>query len=214
MRTRIKICGVTRAEDALAAAEAGADAVGFMLYPGSKRFVTWQQAESIGRVLPPFVAKVGVFVNASEEEIRRTVRQCGLNSVQLHGEESPGCCDALADLCVVKAFRVKDRAILETLPAYRTRGWLLDSHVEGSRGGTGAMFDWEIAAAAARLGTPVILAGGLKPGNVAEAVRATHPYGVDVSSGVESAPGIKDADLIRRFVTGVQAGDSVRVGAG
>ncbi len=200
MRTKVKICGLTRLPDALAAVEAGADALGFMFFAGSKRCLTPADAARIIHALPPFVAKVGVFVNASADTVRATVAECGLDTLQFHGEETPEFCRQFAPLKVIKAFRVQNAESLEPLPDYAVDAWLLDSYVPGQRGGTGEKFNWELAAQAKELGRPVILAGGLTPENVADAVQQVWPFGVDVSSGVESAPGQKDAGLVRRFV--------------
>lgn len=200
MRTKVKICGLTRLPDALAAVEAGADALGFMFFTGSKRHIAPATAAQIIRALPPFVAKVGVFVNASAETVRATIAECGLDTLQFHGEETPEFCRQFAPLKVVKAFRIQNADSLKPLPEYAVDAWLLDSYVAGQRGGTGEKFNWDLAAQAKELGRPVILAGGLTPENVADAVQQVWPYGVDVSSGVESAPGQKDAELVRRFV--------------
>lgn len=201
MRLKVKICGITRLPDALAAVEAGADALGFMFYEGSQRHITPAAAAAIIRALPPFVAKVGVFVNASAETVRATVAECGLDTLQFHGEEAVEFCRQFAPLKVVKAFRIQNAASLQPLPDYAVDGWLLDSYVAGHRGGTGEKFNWELAAQAKELGRPVILAGGLTPENIADAIQQVWPFGVDVSSGVESAPGQKDAGLVRQFVS-------------
>lgn len=203
MFTRIKICGLTRLADAVAAVEAGADALGFVFVPGTPRFVTPAQAAAIVRELPPFVTKVGLFVNSPESLIRETVAAAGLDTVQLHGEETPEFAAALQGMVkVLKAFRIRDSASLALVPPYRDAvdALLLDTFVAGAHGGTGAKFDWSLALPAKELGRPVILAGGLTPDNAAEAVRQVRPFALDVSSGVESAPGHKDAEKIRRFI--------------
>ena len=200
MRTKVKICGITRLPDALAAVEAGADALGFMFFEGSKRYITSAAAAQIIRALPPFVAKVGVFVNARAETVRAIIAECGLDTLQFHGEETPEFCRQFAPLKVVKAFRIQNAESLKPLPDYAVDAWLLDSHVPGLRGGTGEKFNWDLACQARELGRPVILAGGLTPENIADALQQVWPFGVDVSSGVESAPGLKDAGLVRRFV--------------
>jgi phosphoribosylanthranilate isomerase len=200
MRTKVKICGLTRLPDALAAVEAGADALGFMFFEGSKRFLQPADAAKIIHALPPFVAKVGVFVNASADTVRATVAECGLDTLQFHGEETPEFCRQFAPLKVIKAFRIQNAESLKPLPDYAVDAWLLDSHVPGQRGGTGEKFNWELAAQAKELGRPVILAGGLTPENVADAVQQVWPFGVDVSSGVETGPGQKDVKLVGRFV--------------
>jgi len=200
MALRIKICGITHAADARAAVEAGADALGFMFYEPSPRHITPAAAADIIRELPPFVAKVGVFVDAAEEFIREVIARCGLDTLQLHGSESPEFCGRFAGLKVVKAFRLVDLDSLHPLPTYLTHAWLLDSYVPGKPGGTGARFNWNLAIEANKLGRPIILAGGLTPQNIAEAVRQVRPFGVDVSSGVEAAPGRKDPHKVRDFI--------------
>jgi phosphoribosylanthranilate isomerase len=196
---KIKICGITNPADALAAAEAGADALGFMFYPPSPRHVTREQARAIIRELPPFIAKVGVFVNASQEEVRQTIEEVGIDTLQFHGDEPPEFCRNFTQK-VIKAFRIASAASLEALPAYSNETWLVDSFVSGKLGGTGSLLDWDLAAQATKLSKHVILAGGLTPDNAAEAVRQVKPFGLDVSSGVESAPGKKDARMVRAFI--------------
>jgi len=197
---KVKICGITNIEDALAAVAAGADAIGLMLYEPSPRFVSLERAAEIVRALPPFVAKVGVFVNASEQDVRRAIDDCGIDTLQFHGEEPPEFCRRFS-LKVIKAFRVQDAGSLDATREYPGTTWLLDSYVSGKHGGTGARLNWELAAGAVRSGGRVILAGGLTPENAAAAVRRVLPFGLDVSSGVESAPGKKDPAKIRAFIT-------------
>ena len=199
MNVKVKICGITSAEDALAAVDAGADALGFMFYAPSPRCVTRETAAQITRQLPPFVAKVGVFLNPTVEEVRQAVAECGLDTLQFHGEEPPEFCRQFG-LKALKAFRVQGPETLGVLPNYSDATWLLDSFVAGTRGGTGNTFNWEIAAQAVKLRGRVILAGGLTPENAAEAMRKVRPYGLDVSSGVESAPGKKDVAKVRAFI--------------
>lgn len=204
MRVRVKICGITRSEDARAAVAAGADALGFMFYERSARYVSVADAADLCRGLPPLVSKVGVFVDASADFIRHTAGRCGLDAVQLHGGETPEFCGQL-ERPVIKAVRVRGPEVLAELPAYVTAAWLLDTFVPGQPGGTGATFDWGLAAQAVALGRPVILAGGLTAANVAAAVRQVQPYAVDVSSGVESAPGRKDPAALEAFIRAVQS---------
>ena len=199
MNVKVKICGVTNAADALAAVDAGADALGFMFYAPSPRCVTHERASEIIRELPPFVAKVGVFVNPAENEVRQAITECALDTLQFHGEETPEFCQRFG-LKVIKAFRIRDAESLRATAAYPAEAWLLDSYVAGQLGGTGARFNWDLATEAARRHRAVILAGGLTPENAAEAVRKVRPYGLDVSSGVESSPGKKDATKIRAFI--------------
>ncbi len=199
MRLRIKICGITNVADAMAAVDAGADALGFMFYERSKRYVTPDAVAEIVEQLPPFVMRVGVFVDPPEETVNETTSTCGITALQFHGSESPEFCGQFG-LPVIKAFRITDKNSLEALPRYQTSAWLLDSDVPGQFGGTGTKFDWSLAQRATSLGRPVILAGGLTPENVAAAVREVRPYGVDVSSGVELAPGRKDAQRMKAFI--------------
>ena len=195
---RVKICGIASLEDALAAIDAGADALGFVFSPKSPRHVFPEQAAAIIRHLPPFVQTVGLFVNETVETVNTTADLCGLDIIQLHGDEPPGFCDSV-NRRVIKAFRVKDIASLAPIKDYRVSACLLDAWSPVAHGGTGQTFNWEFAACAAHSGR-IILAGGLNPDNVAEAIRQVRPYGVDVSSGVESAPGKKDAVLVQAFV--------------
>lgn len=200
MRVRVKICGITSLEDALVAAEAGADAVGFVFAPGPRE-ITPEQAARIVRELPPFLTTVGLVVDRDPLPI---LEVCPLDLIQFHGSESP---EAIARLGrrSVKAFRVRSAADLEPLPRYASAAaFLLDAWVPGRPGGTGHRFPWELAVEARRFGKPIIVAGGLTPENVAECIRRTEPYGVDVSSGVERAPGKKDAGRVRAFVAAVR----------
>jgi phosphoribosylanthranilate isomerase len=201
---QVKICGITRLEDAQVAVDAGADALGFVFYPPSPRYVTPEQAEQIIRGLPPFVITVGLFVDVPLDTVHDITVRCGLDRIQLHGRETPEFC-AQAKQPVIKAFRIKDADSLAHLPEYRVAGYLLDAYVEGALpGGTGASFAWELAAQAKPYG-PVILAGGLTPENVEAAIMQIRPYGVDVSSGVERAPGIKDHRKVQAFIRRAKA---------
>lgn len=199
MSVKVKICGITNAEDAQAAVAAGADLLGFVFYDGSPRHVTVEQAAAIARTIPPFVVRVGLFVNAPEELVGQALSACGLQLLQFHGDETPEYCRQFGAMSM-KAFRVKNAESIRELPAYPTDAWLLDAFVPGQLGGTGHSFNWDLAIEAVNLGKPVFLAGGLTPANVAEAVRKVQPYGVDVSSGVESAPGRKDHAKVRAFI--------------
>jgi len=195
---KVKICGITNPEDALMAVEAGADALGFVFFPGSPRYISPEQAGVIIRCLPPFVQTVGLFINEEPATVNRIADQCGLELVQLHGEETPDYCVAIKRR-IIKAFRVKDASSLDGMAHYRVAACLLDAWSPAAHGGTGTTFNWDIAAWAAASQT-TILAGGLTPENVAGAIATVKPYAVDVSSGVESAPGKKDARLIKAFV--------------
>ena len=204
MKTRVKICGITNLADALAAVEAGADALGFNFYEKSTRYVSLKTAAAISKQLPPFVMRVGVFVNSSEEFVLRAIGECNLTMLQFHGDEPPEFCTQFG-LMNMKAFRVRDAESLRKIPDYPTDAYLLDAFSSTTLGGTGEKFNWDLAIAAQKFGKPIFLAGGLTPENVAEAVRKVQPFGVDVSSGVESSPGKKDHAKIRAFIAAVRA---------
>jgi phosphoribosylanthranilate isomerase len=194
---RVKICGVTRLEDALLAARLGADAVGFNFWPRSKRFVSPAAAGEMVRQLPAGVAAFGVFVDPSRDEVLAAVDASGVAVVQLHGDEAPLLCASLP-VPAVKAMRLEASRDLAQLASYEVAAFLLDSPSPGY-GGSGRTCDWGLAAAVARE-LPVLLAGGLSPENVAEAVRTVRPLAVDVASGVESAPGVKDGVRMEEFI--------------
>ncbi len=195
---RVKICGITRLEDALLATELGADALGFVFYPKSPRYIPPERVRRIIAKLPPYVTTVGVFVNETRETVAKIAEVTGLDLIQLHGEEPPEFCAYFAPR-VVKAFRVRKAEDLTTLREYRglVRALLLDTFVPGVPGGTGKIFDWQLALKAREIGVPIILAGGLTPENISQAVAKARPTGVDVSSGVESSPGIKDPQKLK-----------------
>ena len=200
----VKICGITNTDDALFAAEAGADALGFIFVPETPRYTEPQKACEIIGKLPEDIRKFGVFLDEAVSEVVRVTNKLGLDYVQLHGSESPGYCARLngeVSASIVKAFRIGQRGDLDPIADYDIIGFLLlDSFVEGKAGGTGKVFDWSLAVEAKRYGKPIILSGGLTPENVSEAVAKVSPYGVDVSSGVEKAPGVKDGDKVRDFI--------------
>lgn len=200
---RSKICGITRLEDALAAVEAGADALGFVFYAPSPRAVSVQQARAIIAGLPPFVTTVGLFVNASSCELNETLDALPLDLLQFHGDESPEACDGY-HRPFIKALRVKPGDdIAAACRAYgKASGILLDAYVPGVPGGTGERFDWSLIPG--DLSRPIILAGGLDAGNVAQAIAQVRPYAVDVSGGVERSKGIKDHDKVRAFMRAVR----------
>jgi len=195
---RVKICGITNLDDARHAAASGADALGFVFYPGSPRFVDPDQARRIIAELPPLVTAVGLFVNEPAARIREIVEFCGLNAVQLHGDEEPDQC-CYPPCRVIKALRLRGDMQDSQFAAYTVSALLLDAFVPSTFGGTGHRCDWVQAATVASQ-YRVILAGGLNPENVAEAVRQVRPYGVDVSSGVEEKPGQKDPEKVARFI--------------
>ncbi|GKS63524.1 N-(5'-phosphoribosyl)anthranilate isomerase [Nitrospira sp.] len=199
---KVKICGITNREDAAIAVAAGADALGFVMYRKSPRFVEPAVARAIITGLPPFVLAVGVFVNEEAQRVRGLVDECGFALAQLHGDESAGYCQQLGRPAL-KAIRLKDRGTFLALGEFQgranIRGFLLDAFSDQAYGGTGQTVDWTLAKEAAR-STPIILAGGLTPMNVAEAIAHVRPYGVDVSSGVEQSPGKKDPDKVKAFI--------------
>lgn len=199
VHVKVKICGITNREDAIGAMEAGADALGFVFYSKSARYIAPKAAAEIIASLPPFISNVGLFVNASGQEVRQIIERTGIDTLQFHGEESAEDCAPFLRQCI-KAFRIADAESLQQLPAFHTRGWLLDSFVPGEQGGTGVIFNWALAKQAVSLNRPVILAGGLTPENVQEAIRQVRPYAVDVSSGVESSQGKKDLNKVRAFI--------------
>ncbi|ADC62535.1 phosphoribosylanthranilate isomerase [Allochromatium vinosum] len=208
-RTRVKICGLTRVSDIAAVVAAGADAVGFVFHPASPRAVTPEQAAGLCRALPPFVTAVGLFVDASAETIDATLEQAPLDLIQFHGNESPEFCSGFGRRWI-KALRMRPGI---DLAAERERfagadGLLLDAYEPGRAGGTGQCFDW--ARIPPDIAPEILLAGGLTPENVAEAIERVRPYGVDVSGGVEAARGLKDPELIFAFMQGVRDGDQRR----
>ena len=212
MRTRAKICGITRIEDIQAAVASGVDAIGLVFYPPSPRSVTTEQAKLLVEQIPAYVQVVGLFVNASAEEINQVLAQVPLDVLQLHGDESPADCQYIAEQTKrrwYKAIQVKpDLDIIKTIVEYQTVGasaMLLDAWHPELKGGTGHSFDWTQFP---KLDIPLILAGGLNPDNVEDAIQTTHAYAVDVSGGVESAKGIKNQQLMQRFIQGVQRGSA------
>jgi phosphoribosylanthranilate isomerase len=203
--TRVKICGITSGEDALVAVEAGADALGFVFVPGTPRLVPPETAERIVAGLPPFVTAVGVFVDQPLEEVLRIAARCKLQAVQLHGDE-PEDFSRRIPLKVIKALRVRDAGSLKPVATYPADAFLLDAFVEGQAGGTGTPVSWELATQA-KGQAPIILSGGLRPETVCLAIRRVRPYGVDVSSGVETRPGRKDHRKVREFIAAVRQAD-------
>jgi len=209
--TLVKICGITNSQDAQAAAAHGADMLGFVFYPKSSRCVTRDKTRKIVAQLDLDSQRarphlVGVFVDETLEVVSRTLDTCGLDYAQLHGSEPP---EMVAELInrghgVIKAFRVKDAATLGEIAGYHASAHLLDAFISGQPGGTGHVFDWAVAAEAAEYG-PVILAGGLTPENIAQAIQVARPWGVDVSSGVEASPGKKDIDKMRCFINAAKS---------
>ncbi len=207
MPTRVKICGITRLEDAQLAVELGAAALGFNFYRPSPRWVEPARAREIIERLTPFVTPVGVFADATEgESIAESVRQGGVHAVQLHGPRFPTVVDSLKRLIIIRAVAIAQNTGSLDLVGLEANAWLLDTHDADLRGGTGKTFDWSVARDAKRFG-PIILAGGLTPENVGRAIREVRPYAVDVASGVESAPGVKDAAKMLAFFKAVEEAD-------
>ena len=212
MRTRAKICGITRIEDIHSAVHAGVDAIGFVFYAPSPRYVTFAQAQQLAHHIPAYVQLVGLFVNASSDEILQVLKNVPLDIVQFHGDESPEQCHDIAKIVGrrwYKAIQVKpDLDIIKIIKNYQQAGAsavLLDAWHPDLKGGTGHQFDWSQFP---KLDIPLILAGGLKPDNIEEAIKTTGAYAVDVSGGVESAKGIKDQQLLEHFMQGVQRGSA------
>lgn len=204
---KVKICGITNVDDALHACACGADALGFVFYEKSPRCVSPEKARQIVAKLPPFVTTVGLFVNAAMVQIRQVVDFCGMDVIQFHGDEGPTDCN-VGPHRIIKALRVKDASSFTGHEAFLVSALLLDAWVSGVYGGTGERFNWDLAAAVARQ-RPVILAGGLTPENVADAVRIVRPYGVDVSSGVEASPGRKDPQKVAAFIRNAKRVDAM-----
>ncbi|MCP4266033.1 MAG: phosphoribosylanthranilate isomerase [Candidatus Brocadiaceae bacterium] len=196
--TKVKICGIKNLNDAIFAADYGADAIGFV-FAKSKRRVSKEKARAIVRKLPPFVTTVGLFVNETVENMEAACRFCGLDAMQLHGNELPGILNKLKDFKTIKAFRIQNERDISPIKKYKPNAILLDGYSENKMGGTGTTFDWRIVKKL-EISIPIIVAGGLTHLNVSQAIKIVKPYGVDVSSGVESRPGEKDKRLIRKFI--------------
>jgi Phosphoribosylanthranilate isomerase len=200
MPVKIKICGITQYEDAKVAVSLGVDALGFIFYPKSPRAIHPLDAREIIRRLPPFVSKVGVFVDDDAATIMNIVKRTGIDTVQLHGNEPPAICEELP-VTLIKAFAVGPDFDLSSFGKYKVNGYLLDTWGDSQRGGTGRTFDWSIANSAMQKFGTVILAGGLGPTNIREALDSVHPYAVEFNSGVEIKPGIKNPHKMRDAVT-------------
>ena len=208
MSVRVKICGITRVEDALAAVRLGASAIGLVFWKQSARYVAPVTAQEIIRALPPFVTTVGVYVDPDPEWVKETFFVAGLNLLQFHGDESPEFCQRFS-LPYIKAVRVRPGLdLLQYAARYvEARGLLLDTYVDGAPGGTGYVFDWSLIPQ--NIPLPLILSGGLHAGNVTMAINQARPWAVDVSSGVEASKGIKDAEKIAAFMRGVRTSESL-----
>ncbi|MBA3242845.1 MAG: phosphoribosylanthranilate isomerase [Acidobacteria bacterium] len=205
----IKICGITNVDDALAAVEAGADALGFNFYPKSPRYIAPGEVRRIIEQLPQEVLCAGVFVNEDADSLQRIVHEAGLGAAQLHGDESPEFCRDLRGVMRIKALRVGEDFLAEEVTRFGTEAILLDAFTKDAFGGTGRTFDWEVARRARELVPKLFLAGGLTTENVSEAVRAVRPFAVDVCSGVETAPGRKSQRLVKNFIEAARIGAKI-----
>lgn len=202
---KVKFCGMKRLEDALDAARLGVHALGFIFVKDSPRYILPQEAQKIISQLPPFVVRVGVFSDQDEKEISQILSICDLDAIQFHGQESPQFCKLFSGKKrIIKVFRVKDESFLDEIPKYDfVDAILLDSFHPDLKGGTGRNFNWQLARKARRFGIPVILSGGLNPDNIKQAIAEVNPYAVDVASGIEKSPGIKDHELMAKFIAQV-----------
>ncbi len=200
--TKVKICGIKDLKDAISAVDYGADAIGFV-FAKSIRKVSKEKARAIIRKLPPFVTTVGLFVNETAENIEATRRFCGLDVIQLHGDEQPNIINKLKDIKTIKAFRIQNEKDITPIKKYKPNAILLDGYSENQMGGTGTSFDWKIVKKL-KTSIPIIVAGGLTHLNVSRAIKIVNPYGVDVSSGVERERGVKDKRLIKKFIDAVK----------
>jgi len=201
---RVKICGITNLGDALSSIKAGCDALGFVFYKKSPRYITSQKASRLIRQLPAKIIKIGVFANAREKTIRHIAQLCRLDMLQFHGNESAQFCDKFRNYKVIKAFRIKDRIDLAKILRYKTFAYLFDAFVKSRLGGTGKRFNWNLCADLAKIKQPVFLSGGLTEKNVGQAIKTLHPDWVDVSSYVEVAPGKKDPQKLKGFMSVVR----------
>lgn len=214
-RTRIKMCGTTTIEDAMVAVQLGIDALGFIFVKNTPRFISPEDANKIVKQLPPFLFRVGVFVNEDRQEVEEIVRCLGLNGIQLHGKEKPSYCEKLAlsmpSCSLIKAFRVGEKSSPTDFVPYNdvVNGFLLDTYVQGKDGGTGLSFDWSVLPKL-KLKLPAIVAGGLSSENIQEALTIARPFAVDVNSGIELSPGKKDHNKLKCFVEKVAQSDSTK----
>jgi phosphoribosylanthranilate isomerase len=200
MKTKVKICGVTNIKDAINASWCGADLLGFVFFKKSRRYIDPRKAKKIIEILPPFILKVGLFVNEKVSRVMKVAAYCGLDFVQLHGDEDIGYLRKLKGLRLIKAIRIKNKAGLRNLDDLPCELILLDSYSAEKFGGTGRSFDWSLVKEIKKIKKPYVISGGLKPCNVGRAVEIFSPYAVDVSSGVEKSPGKKDKNLMKEFV--------------
>lgn len=210
----IKICGITNSNDAEIAISSGATALGFIFCPKSPRYIFPEKAARIIEQLPRKIDKVGVFVDETVEDVNVIAAGVGLTHVQLHGDEDPAYCNEM-QARLIKAFRIKDNSDIEKIRGFTALFFLLDAFSKTAYGGTGKTFDWSLAVDAAKLGTPIILSGGLDPENVSEAIKKVRPFGVDVSSGVETRPGRKNREKVKLFIErAVESFDKIEIATG
>ncbi|MBM7622596.1 phosphoribosylanthranilate isomerase [Sporohalobacter salinus] len=200
--TRIKVCGITNLADARKAVKLGVDSLGF-IFADSPRQVTIKQVRKITEKLPPFINQTGVFVDEDLGQVREIADYCGLDTLQLHGRETPEYCQQLQEWKVIKAFRIREELEIERMTDYKVAGYLLDTYQPGIAGGTGKTFNWDVALEGKKIG-PVILAGGLDPANIVTAIKKVDPYGVDINSGVEISPGQKDEQKLKKLVNNIR----------
>lgn len=202
---KIKICGITNVGDATWVANLGADYLGLNFTKESKRKISLEKAKEIANVLPPYIKKVGLFVNEEPKIVNKILSLCNLDMLQFHGEETPGYCNQFKGKAeIIKAFRLKDEESLRAIPAYDVDYYLLDTFIQGEQGGTGTTFNWDLALEVKQFGRPIFLAGGLSPENVVEAIKKVNPFAVDVSSGVEVSPRRKSMELMQEFIKNVR----------
>jgi len=200
---KVKICGITNLEDALASLFAGANAIGFVFYDKSPRFISPERAANISRILPKKIKRVGVFVNEEAAKVKKIAKLCNLDLLQFHGQESPEYCRKFKGYKIIKAFRINDKEDLAGVSRYKTFAYLFDSFSRTKLGGTGKKFNWKILAQTAKMEPIVFLSGGLAAGNVRKAIKLAKPDWVDVSSSLEIRPGKKDHKKIEKFMRGI-----------
>lgn len=206
MRVKVKICGITNLEDAIASVITGCDALGFVFYRKSPRYINPHKAKKIIRLIPKNIVKIGVFVNSKENRIKRIARVCNLDMLQFHGSESPGFCRRFSGYKIIKAFRVKDKLNIQNISRYKTFAYLFDTFSKSKAGGTGKKFNWELLAGKRdALKRPVFLSGGLNFNNIGEAIKKIRPAWVDVSSSVELKPGKKSLRKLRKLISKVNS---------
>jgi phosphoribosylanthranilate isomerase len=202
---KVKICGITNLEDALSSIKAGCDALGFVFYRRSPRYITVKRAKEIIKNLPKGIIKIGVFANAKEKEIRKIANSCKLDILQFHGNESPKFCARFKGYKIIKAFRIRGRVDFKDILKYKTFAYLFDTFLKTKIGGTGKVFHWEFLTDIDKINRPIFLSGGLTAKNVSRAINTVHPDWVDVSSSVESSPGKKDHKKVREFIKAVKS---------